>query len=133
MGYPVVWLRDFSSPNHSAVSAKGLTMRFIASCVSALILLFCLLLSSTPGFAHDPFDENPPPFLVVDKLEREDPFRQLDDVLPSPNESRLASGAPGPAYWQQQVDMEIDVTLDAVNHRLDGLEKVTYHNILPTP
>ncbi|MBA4684034.1 MAG: M1 family metallopeptidase [Planctomycetes bacterium] len=106
-------------------------MRFIASCASALTLLFSLLLSSTAGFAHDPFDENPPPFLVVDKLEREDPFRQLDDVLPSPNESRLASGAPGPAYWQQQVDMEIDVTLDAVNHRLDGLEKVTYHNNSP--
>jgi len=82
-------------------------------------------------YAHDPHDDIPPPFLAIDKIEQEDPFRQLDDVLPTPTESRLASGAPGPEYWQQQVDMDIDVKLDAVNHRLEGNEHVTYHNNSP--
>ena len=31
-------------------------------------------------------------------------FAQLDDVLPTPSETRLATGAPGPKYWQQKVD-----------------------------
>ncbi|MEM9704332.1 MAG: hypothetical protein AAF907_17965, partial [Planctomycetota bacterium] len=43
----------------------------------------------------------------------EDRFAQLGTLLPSPSESRLASGAPGPGYWQQRVDYDIDVTLDA--------------------
>ena len=31
-----------------------------------------------------------------------DPFRQLDEILPTPTEVRLASGKPGPKYWQQR-------------------------------
>ena len=41
--------------------------------------------------------------------ERRDAFRQLDELLPTPNVYRTASGAPGHAYWQQRVDYEIDV------------------------
>ena len=29
-------------------------------------------------------------------------FRQLDNMHPSPNMYRSASGAPGPMYWQQK-------------------------------
>ncbi|MES1216303.1 MAG: hypothetical protein ABUT20_12380, partial [Bacteroidota bacterium] len=29
-------------------------------------------------------------------------FEQLGTVLPTPNEYRTASGAPGPKYWQQR-------------------------------
>lgn len=83
------------------------------------------------ALAHDPFDDVPPPFLVVDKVDREDPFRQLDDVLPTPTEIRLASGAPGPDYWQQRADMDIEVFLDAENHSLHGKETITYHNLSP--
>ncbi len=31
----------------------------------------------------------------------QDKFRQLDEVLPTPNVYRTASGEPGHAYWQQ--------------------------------
>ena len=31
-------------------------------------------------------------------------FAQLDQMLPTPNVYRTASGAPGNAYWQQQAD-----------------------------
>jgi len=46
------------------------------------------------------------------KLTLSDKFRQLDDILPTANNVRIASGAPGPEYWQQEVDYVIDVTLD---------------------
>ena len=47
-----------------------------------------------------------------DKFKQEDKFRQLEETLPTPNEFRTASGAPGEKYWQQEVDYEIDVELD---------------------
>ena len=57
-----------------------------------------------------------------------DPFKQLDDVWPTPDEQRRASGAPGPGYWQQQADYVIDVELDEAKHRIIGSETITYHN-----
>ncbi|MDP7029436.1 MAG: M1 family metallopeptidase [Phycisphaerales bacterium] len=65
-------------------------------------------------------------------LDRADVFERLDDRdLPSPNRYRGGSGAPGPDYWQQQVDYDIDVTLDTQTHRLVGTERITYHNNSP--
>jgi len=66
-----------------------------------------------------------------DKYGQEDKFRQLDEVLPTPNMFRTASGAPGPAYWQQEADFVIDATLDDENQRLTGTLTVTYHNHSP--
>ena len=60
-----------------------------------------------------------------------DKFRQLDEVWPTPNSFRTASGAPGPDYWQQQVDYIIDVSLDEETHRVTGSETITYHNNSP--
>ena len=58
-------------------------------------------------------------------------FRQLDSVQRSPNIYRSASGAPGPAYWQQQVDYDMDITLDEENRRIIGSETITYTNNSP--
>lgn len=33
-------------------------------------------------------------------------------ILPTPNEQRTASGAPGNRYWQQRPDYDIKVELD---------------------
>ena len=49
----------------------------------------------------------------------EDKFRQLDEVLPTPNDYRNAAGEPGKEYWQQQVDYKIDITLDEKKKLLD--------------
>ena len=65
------------------------------------------------------------------KFRQADSFRQLDEVLPTPTETRLASGAPGPKYWQQNVDYVIDVEIDDENQRLIGREQITYHNRSP--
>lgn len=56
-------------------------------------------------------------------------FTPLD--LPAPNELRLASGAPGPAYWQQKVDYVIDASLDEERRSIRGRAKVTYTNNSP--
>ncbi|MFT7461811.1 MAG: hypothetical protein ACI9EF_000145 [Pseudohongiellaceae bacterium] len=58
-------------------------------------------------------------------------FEQLDELLPTPNTYRTASGAPGHAYWQQRVDYAIDATLDDEGRRINGSETITYHNNSP--
>ncbi|MBP6695050.1 MAG: M1 family peptidase [Saprospiraceae bacterium] len=56
------------------------------------------------------------------------PFRQMYDLLPTPNSYRTASGMPGKDYFQQRADYLIHVTLDDNNQILRGKEKVTFYN-----
>jgi hypothetical protein len=65
------------------------------------------------------------------KSKPSDKFRQLEENLPTPNEYRTASGAPGHRYWQQRADYVIDVELDDANQRIIGKETVTYKNLSP--
>src|SRR5690606_14412147 len=58
-------------------------------------------------------------------------FEQLEYLLPTPNEYRTGSGAPGPAYWQQQADYDITVELNDDNQSITGSETITYHNNSP--
>lgn len=58
-------------------------------------------------------------------------FEQLDQVLPTPNSYRSASGAPGPAYWQQRADYVINVEFDDNTQLLTGSETITYYNNSP--
>jgi hypothetical protein len=58
-------------------------------------------------------------------------FEQLGTILPTPNEYRTASGAPGPKYWQQRVDYDIRCELDEDKLTLTGWETITYHNNSP--
>jgi hypothetical protein len=58
-------------------------------------------------------------------------FSQMYDLLATPNMYRSASGAPGPAYYQQQADYKIDIELDDKNSKLMGAETVTYTNNSP--
>ncbi|WP_256007002.1 M1 family metallopeptidase [Pedobacter deserti] len=60
-------------------------------------------------------------------------FEQLGTVLSDPNSYRSASGAPGPAYWQQRADYVINAELDEKNLRLTGSETITYYNNSPDP
>ncbi|TDD78695.1 M1 family metallopeptidase [Flavobacterium caseinilyticum] len=58
-------------------------------------------------------------------------FSQMYDLLATPNMFRTASGAPGPAYYQQQADYKINIELDDKNSKLSGSETVTYYNNSP--
>ncbi|MEJ7680234.1 MAG: hypothetical protein WKG06_20740 [Segetibacter sp.] len=60
-------------------------------------------------------------------------FEQLGTILPTPNEYRTASGAPGNKYWQQRCDYDIKANLDEKNQQLTGSERVTYYNNSPDP
>ncbi len=87
-----------------------------------LAILLLILLPATASAQSQP---------IGNRFEQKDKFRQLEELLPTPTEARLASGAPGPAYWQQKVDYEIDVRLDDEDQRIVGFEKITYHNRSP--
>jgi hypothetical protein len=65
------------------------------------------------------------------KSKPSDKFKQLEENLPTPNEYRNASGAPGHRYWQQRADYVIDVELDDANQRIIGKETITYKNLSP--
>jgi hypothetical protein len=56
-------------------------------------------------------------------------FAPLD--LPTPTERRLGSGAPGPGYWHQRVDYEIDARLDPEAETVTASVRVVYHNNSP--
>ena len=71
------------------------------------------------------------PFVSAQPPAEADKFRQLEEILPTPNTARTASGGPGEAYWQQRCDYEIDVELDDENQKITGSEQITYTNNSP--
>ena len=74
-----------------------------------------------------------PLLFAQSKTHPSDKFRQLEELLPTPNEQRAASGAPGQKYWQQRADYKIDVQLDDAKQRIIGSETITYYNNSPDP
>jgi len=81
-------------------------------------IVFLLLALALPAFTH-PIEFH------------KDPFRQLEEVWPTPTEARIASGAPGPKYWQQRADYDIEIALDEKKNKLTGSANVVYHNKSP--
>ncbi|RYJ41179.1 M1 family metallopeptidase [Flavobacterium beibuense] len=77
------------------------------------------------------------PLTAQEKTEREqghydnNRFSQMYDLMATPNMFRTASGAPGPAYYQQQADYKMDIELDDRNTKIYGNETITYHNNSP--
>ena len=65
------------------------------------------------------------------KDEWQQKFEQIDPMLPTPNDYRSASGAPGPEYWQQKADYSIKVAIDDNTQKLTGSEVITYTNNSP--
>lgn len=60
-----------------------------------------------------------------------DKFRQLDEVLPTANVYRAATGEPGEQYWQQRADYTIKVRLDEQRRRIEAYEDIVYTNNSP--
>ncbi len=58
-------------------------------------------------------------------------FSQMYAEMATPNMFRTASGAPGPAYYQQRADYKINLELDDKLSRMYGSETVTYYNNAP--
>ena len=92
-------------------------MKCIASIINVLVLFFSIgLVAQEASKANTQSERNP------------DKFKQMYDLLATPNMYRTASGAPGPEYYQQQADYKIDVELDDKNAKLFGSETITYTN-----
>jgi hypothetical protein len=83
-------------------------------------VLVCILFFAASSFAQN-IQNNP-------LSNHGNKFEQLGTILPTPNECRSASGAPGGKYWQQKADYDIDVKLDEKNLSIIGTETITYHN-----
>ncbi|PAP75624.1 M1 family aminopeptidase [Rubrivirga marina] len=58
-----------------------------------------------------------------------DLFEPFD--LPTPNSYRTASGRPGPDYWQQRADYDLEASLDDQTHTVTGTVRLTYTNNSP--
>ncbi|MDQ3048036.1 MAG: M1 family metallopeptidase [Bacteroidota bacterium] len=84
--------------------------------------LYCVFLSAS-SFAQN-IQNNP-------ESNHGNKFEQLGTILPTPNNYRAASGAPGNQYWQQKADYEIDAFLNEKELRLEGSEQITYFNNSP--
>jgi len=92
--------------------------RFYGFCLSASLLASAAMaqnIQNNPGSNHG------------------NKFEQLGTILPTPNEQRTASGAPGVKYWQQRADYDIKCELDEATQTLKGSETITYHNNSPDP
>lgn len=70
-------------------------------------------------------------FAVGQENTNQNKFRQLGQELPTPNEYRTASGAPGSEYWQQAADYKMKIEIDDDNQRLHGSSTITYKNNSP--
>ncbi len=86
------------------------------------LLAFSVLFLTASAFAQDEKKE------VHKGHTDQNKFRQMKDLLATPNNQHTASGAPGHQYTQQKVDYIMDIRLDENTNRIYGDEKITYHN-----
>jgi hypothetical protein len=91
----------------------------IRKTITLAALVFCTLSVSAQGA------------IKHTKGQFEDKFRQLDEVLPTPNVYRNAAGEPGHEYWQQKVDYDIKAKLDEDKRRIEASQSITYYNNSP--
>jgi len=92
------------------------------------LLFFSMLMVSFVGFAQEAEETEEP---KAEEHANINKFRQLYQEFSTPNQYRSASGAPGPKYYQQRADYEMDIRLDDPNHHIYGYETITYTNNSP--
>ncbi|MDG2242782.1 MAG: M1 family metallopeptidase [Rhodospirillaceae bacterium] len=89
----------------------------------ATLLSMSLLLAGAPDATAQAVRQTKVPW--------DDKFRQLDEIWPTANTYRTASGAPGHDYWQQRADYVIKIALDEKDRELTGSAAITYTNNSP--
>src|SRR5690242_4671198 len=92
----------------------------------AVGLVFTAATVALPALAQGP--GSPPPF---DTTGVPDTSMFAPITLPTPNAYRLGSGAPGPKYWQNRADYDLEATLDTSKTTLQGKLRLTYTNNSP--
>jgi phage regulator Rha-like protein len=61
-----------------------------------------------------------------------DKFRQMEEILPTPNNYRAASGEPGQDYWQQKVEYKMRASLDEQSRSLSTRQEISCRNNSPS-
>ena len=89
-----------------------------------LILITSLIFASPTAIAQE-VKKEPQGHTDINK------FSQMYAEMATPNMFRTASGAPGPAYYQQRADYKINLELDDKASKMYGNETVTYYNNAP--
>jgi hypothetical protein len=89
------------------------------------LLLFSFFFVVSASFAQEPGKEKKK---TQQGHTDQNKFRQMKDVLATPDTQHAASGAPGNQYTQQKVDYVMDIRLDENTNRIYGNELITYHN-----
>ena len=87
------------------------------------LLLFSIFFVVASGFAQDNTKKK-----TQKGHTDQNKFRQMKDLLATPNTVHTASGTPGHEYSQQKVDYVMDIRLDENDNRIYGDETITYHN-----
>jgi len=106
---------------------RGLKTAFTLGVITTTAAFGCLALG-TQAYATDA-NKDGPAFGAGDQVKH---FRQLGpESLPTPNIFRNAAGAPGPAYWQQQANVNIDAALDEDKKRIIASMEIDYVNNSP--
>ena len=88
------------------------------------LLVFSLFFVISANFAQDKKNKKETQQGHTDQNK----FRQLKDVLATPNDQHTASGAPGHQYSQQKVDYIMDIRLEESTNKIYGDEEITYQN-----
>ena len=101
------------------------TLATPATTVLLCTMAICVL--AAPAGAQNTASDPIPPE-TVGWMENS-PFRPLP--LPAANGMRTGTGAPGPDYWQQQVDYRMEARVDTAGPLLTGSGTITYHNRSP--
>ena len=91
----------------------------------SLLVVFSLFISFSFAQEEDKKDEKEEGHYNQNK------FRQLYQEFATPNQYRTASGAPGPQYYQNTADYEMDIILNEKDNTLQGFETITYTNNSP--
>lgn len=91
--------------------------------MNRFLLSFCLFLSYFSVSAQLP-EKSKSKYVASDLF-------SASSFLPSGNSYRLATGEPGPDYWQNRADYKIDVSLDDKTEIISGVETITYSNNSP--
>jgi hypothetical protein len=87
------------------------------------LLLFSIFFVVAAGFSQEKTEKK-----TQQGHTDQNKFRQMKDLLATPNTVHTASGTPGHEYSQQKVDYVMDIRLDESTNHIYGDETITYHN-----
>ena len=101
-------------------------MNTIKSALAAFVILF-----SAGVYAQDTETTGQQTEQRQEGHTNQNKFRQMYQEFSTPNQYRTASGAPGPAYYQNEADYKMNIELHDKEEKITGRETITYHNNSP--